>query len=127
MKYVAICKLEDIPSLGARQVRRRDGVQIAVFRTAKDRVFALLDRCPHKGGPLSEGIVYGDSVSCPLHSMSFDLASGCAHPPDEGCTPHFPVKVEEGIVYLAPHAPIETAEPVDKPTEKAESSAKAAS
>lgn len=107
MNYVAICKLEDIPRLGARQIRRRDGVQIAVFRNAEDRVFALLDRCPHKGGPLSEGIVFGEYVTCPLHNLTLGLNSGCAQPPDEGCTPRFPVKVEEGVVYLAAHAVID--------------------
>jgi len=57
-----ICKLEDIPVLGARRVTRAQGLEVAVFRTATDEVFALLDRCPHKGGPLSQGIVFGKSV-----------------------------------------------------------------
>ncbi|MDQ2694816.1 MAG: nitrite reductase small subunit NirD [Pseudomonadota bacterium] len=108
MNYVAVCRLEDIPRLGARQVRRKDGMQIALFRNAEDRVFALLDRCPHRGGPLSQGIVFGDRVACPLHNWTIELDSGCAQAPDVGCTPRFPVKVEEGVVYLAPHAPVET-------------------
>jgi nitrite reductase (NADH) small subunit len=60
----------------------------------------LLDRCPHKGGPLSQGIVFGTSVACPLHNWTIGLDSGCAKEPDEGCTPRFAVKVEGGLVSL---------------------------
>ncbi len=87
-----VCALDDIPRLGARRVRRADGVDIAVFRTADDRVFALLDRCPHKGGPLSQGIVFGDRVACPLHNWTIELSSGQAVAPDEGCTNRFAVE-----------------------------------
>ena len=97
-----VCRLSEIPVLGARVVERAghaDG-NVAVFRTADDRVFAVLDRCPHKGGPLSQGIVFGDRVACPLHNWSIELASGCAVAPDVGCARRFPVKVEAGIVYV---------------------------
>ena len=60
-----ICRVEDIPVMGARRVARKQGPAIAIFRTQGDKVFALLDKCPHKGGPLSQGIVYGESVACP--------------------------------------------------------------
>ena len=66
IEWKAICRVDEIPVLGARRVRREHGADVAVFRTADDRVFALLDRCPHKGGPLSQGIVFGTSVACPL-------------------------------------------------------------
>ncbi len=99
-----ICALDDIPPLGARRVRRADGVEIAIFRAAGDRVFALLDRCPHKGGPLSQGIVFGDKVACPLHNWTLDLATGQAVAPDQGCTNRFAVKVENGRVLLDPRA-----------------------
>ena len=95
-----ICKLEDIPVLGARRVTRAQGLEVAVFRTATDEVFALLDRCPHKGGPLSQGIVFGKSVACPLHNWTIGLCDGQASAPDEGCTPRFSVKVENGQVFL---------------------------
>ena len=95
-----ICKLEDIPVLGARRVTRAQGLEVAVFRTATDEVFALLDRCPHKGGPLSQGIVFGKSVACPLHNWTIGLCDGQAQAPDEGCTPRFQVKLEGGSVYL---------------------------
>ena len=98
--WTAICRLDDILPLGARRVARPQGVAVAVFRTADERVFALLDRCPHKGGPLSQGIVLGDSVACPLHNWTIGLADGCARSPDEGCTPAFACKLEGGQVFL---------------------------
>jgi nitrite reductase (NADH) small subunit len=98
--WKTICKVEDIPRLGARRVVRTHGGEVAVFRNAEDKVFALLDRCPHKGGPLSQGIVFGESVACPLHNWTIGLDSGCAKAPDEGCTPRFSVKVENGLVSL---------------------------
>jgi nitrite reductase (NADH) small subunit len=95
-----ICRVEDIPVLGARRVARDGAVAVAVFRNAEDKVFALLDQCPHKGGPLSQGIVFGDSVACPLHNWTIGLADGCAKAPDQGCTERFACKVEDGQVFL---------------------------
>jgi nitrite reductase (NADH) small subunit len=98
--WTEIARLDDIPRLGAR-VLRTDTMDIAVFRTATDQVFALKDSCPHRGGPLSQGIVHGGTVTCPLHNWKIDLASGEALGPDQGCTHRYPVKVENGAVYLA--------------------------
>jgi nitrite reductase (NADH) small subunit len=98
--WTAICRLDDIPPLGSRRVARERGAAVAVFRTATDRVFALLDRCPHKGGPLSQGIVFGESVACPLHNWSIGLCDGVAAAPDEGCTPKFSVQIVDGVVHL---------------------------
>ena len=95
-----VCLVSDIPSLGARRVQRAQGLPVALFRTADDRVFALLDRCPHKGGPLSQGIVFGDAVACPLHNWTIALADGSARAPDEGCTPVFACRVQDGQVWL---------------------------
>jgi nitrite reductase (NADH) small subunit len=95
-----ICTVNDIPVLGSRRVERAQGVAVAVFRNSADEVFALLDRCPHKGGPLSQGIVYGTQVACPLHNWNIGLDDGCAKAPDVGCTPKFSVKVEAGEVFL---------------------------
>ena len=86
--------------LGARRVARPVGVDVAVFRNAENQVFALLDRCPHKGGPLSQGIVFGESVACPLHNWTIGLADGCAKAPDAGCTQRFAVKLDGGQVFL---------------------------
>ncbi|OUM01256.1 nitrite reductase small subunit NirD [Variovorax sp. JS1663] len=99
-EWKAICRVDDIPVLGARRVARPAGLEVAVFRNAEDQVFALLDRCPHKGGPLSQGIVFGTSVACPLHNWSIGLDDGCAKAPDDGCTPRFAVKVLDGVVHL---------------------------
>jgi nitrite reductase (NADH) small subunit len=100
--WTVICKVEDIPVLGSRRVARPVGMDVAVFRNGQGQVFALLDRCPHKGGPLSQGIVFGNSVACPLHNWTIGLADGCANAPDEGCAPKFACKVEGGQVLLDP-------------------------
>ena len=101
--FTAICALADIPALGARIVERPGHPEgnVAVFRTADDRAFAVRDRCPHQGGPLSQGIVFGERVACPLHNWTIELATGCATPPDEGCARSFPVRIERGVVYVA--------------------------
>ena len=99
-EWIVICAVNDIPRLGSRRVARSGSADVAIFRTADDRVFALLDRCPHKGGPLSQGIVFGDGVACPLHNWTIGLADGCARAPDAGCTPKFSLRVEDGQVQL---------------------------
>ena len=98
--WVEIGRLEDIPRQGSRVVRTAAG-DIAVFRTAGDEVFALQDRCPHKGGPLSQGLVHDRRVTCPLHNWVLELESGQAVAPDVGCARTYPVRLEEGVVYLA--------------------------
>jgi len=98
-KWIQIGALTDIPVLGSRVVKTAAG-NIAVFRTADDEVFALDDRCPHKGGPLSQGIVHNKRVTCPLHNFVIDLKSGVAVAPDEGCTRAHPAKVENNVVWL---------------------------
>jgi nitrite reductase (NADH) small subunit len=102
IEWKQICRVDDIPVLGSRRVQRAKGMDVALFRNDKDEVFALLDRCPHKGGPLSQGIVFGTSVACPLHNWTIGLATGCANAPDEGSTPAFSVQVKDGVVYLNP-------------------------
>ncbi len=99
-EWKKICLVQDIPVLGSRRVQRAKGMDVAVFRNDQDQVFALLDRCPHKGGPLSQGIVFGTSVACPLHNWTIGLATGCAKEPDEGCTQAFRVQVIDGVVQL---------------------------
>ena len=98
--WIEIAALEDIPRLGSRVVKT-DTMNVAVFRTRDDQVFAIRDACPHKQGPLSQGIVSGTTVTCPLHNWKIDLESGCALGPDEGCTNTFNAKVENGKVYLS--------------------------
>ncbi len=98
--WKTICRVDDIPVLGARRVAREQATAVAVFRNSEDKVFALLDKCPHKGGPLSQGIVFGESVACPLHNWTIGLDDGCAKSPDAGCTTKFSVKVTDGVVHL---------------------------
>lgn len=97
--WIDIGKLEDIPARGARVVKTAKGC-VAVFRTADDQVFALEDRCPHKGGPLSQGIVHGHSVTCPLHNMVIDLPSGEAQGADKGSVKTIPVKTQSGRLLM---------------------------
>ena len=98
--WIDVCAVDDIPVLGARVVRGDTHPDIAVFRNGEDKVFALLDRCPHKGGPLSQGIVFGERVACPLHNWSIGLVDGCVTAPDVGCTKTYRVRVDGGRVYL---------------------------
>lgn len=98
--WKTICPIDDIPVLGSRRVARPRGAAVALFRDGAGGVYALLDRCPHKGGPLSQGIVFGQSVACPLHNWTISLADGRAQAPDEGGTPTFQVRLDNGQVQL---------------------------
>ncbi len=100
MNWIEVGSLADIPRLGARVVKTAQG-DIAVFRTADDEVFALRDACPHRGGPLSQGIVYGRKVTCPLHGWNIELDCGKAVAPDEGCAQSYAVKIEGEKVHLS--------------------------
>ena len=102
-KWIHIGTLSDIPRRGARCVASPLG-RIAVFRTADDRVFAMEDRCPHKGGPLSQGIVHGASVTCPLHNWVISLETGKAQCADEGAVRVVPVMVEGETLLIAPES-----------------------
>lgn len=99
MDWILIGTLDDIPQLGARTVETPSG-QVAVFRTGEDEVFALVNRCPHRGGPLSEGIVSGRKVACPLHNWVIDLNTGEADAPDEGCTDKLPIRMDGRAIWL---------------------------
>jgi nitrite reductase (NADH) small subunit len=100
VEWIEVGSLSDIPQLGARVVNTVEG-DIAVFRTDKDEVFALRDKCPHKGGPLSQGIVHGKRVSCPLHDWKIKLDTGIAVAPDEGCAASFPVRMDGETIFLS--------------------------
>lgn len=98
--WIEIGPVEDIPRQGSRVVRTAAG-DIALFRTVEGEVFALQDKCPHKGGPLSQGIVFGKRVACPLHDWKIALDTGIAVAPDEGCATRYPVRVNDGKVSLS--------------------------
>jgi nitrite reductase (NADH) small subunit len=99
-EWLDIGWLQEIPVRGSRTIPVEGGDEIAVFRTGDDKVFALVNRCPHKGGPLSQGIVHGHSVACPLHNWNIALATGEAQGGDKGCTPTIPAKVSGGRVLI---------------------------
>lgn len=98
-QWIDIAALSDIPRRGARALRTPQGC-VAVFRTQDDRVFALDDRCPHRGGPLSDGIVHGHAVTCPLHAWTLSLETGLAQGADAGAVATYPARVEAGRVLL---------------------------
>ncbi len=97
--WIDIAALEDIPARGARVVKTAQGC-IAIFRTHDDRVFALDDACPHKNGALSEGIVHGAAVTCPLHNWVINLETGMAEGADEGQVATYRIKVDNGRILL---------------------------
>ncbi|MDP2334396.1 MAG: nitrite reductase small subunit NirD [Reyranella sp.] len=108
MKWVEIGTLGDIPIRGARCVNTPEG-RIAVFRTAEGQVFAIEDRCPHKDGPLSQGIVHGTAVTCPLHNWVISLETGKAQGADEGTVRTVPAKIEGERLFIALGAVVEKA------------------
>ncbi len=98
--WLEVCTVNAIPQRGARVVKTGAGC-VAVFRTIDDEVFALDDECPHKKGPLSQGIVHGKSVTCPLHNWVIAFESGEAQGADEGRVQTRAVRVVEGMVQLS--------------------------
>lgn len=98
--WIEIGHVDEIPYLGSRVIKT-SGADIAVFKTSTGEVFALEDKCPHKGGPLSQGIVHGRSVSCPLHNWNISLEDGEALGPDSGCAHVISVQIDKGRIYLA--------------------------
>jgi nitrite reductase (NADH) small subunit len=109
-EWLDLGPVNQIPPRGARTVPVLGGTEIAVFRTGDNRIYALENRCPHKGGPLSQGIVHGDRVACPLHNWTISLATGEAQKPDIGCTPTIPVRVVSGRILIARAAVVKQAE-----------------
>jgi len=99
MTWTLVGSIDDIPVRGARCVKN-GGTTVAVFRTADDKIFALEDKCPHKNGHLSQGIVHGNCVTCPLHNWVISLETGHAQGADEGRTPAYPVRLDGRNIYL---------------------------
>jgi nitrite reductase (NADH) small subunit len=108
VKWIEVGSLDDVPVRGSRRIAVPGGA-IAVFRTADDRVFALDDKCPHLGGPLSQGIVHDAGVTCPLHNWVIDLESGRARGADEGCVRTVPVRNEGGRILIGLKAAMQAA------------------
>jgi len=101
VNWIDVGRIDEVPARGARTVRTPLG-EVAIFRTGEGEVFALMNRCPHANGPLSEGIVHDRHVTCPLHGRVISLATGRMRDPDTGCTPTLPIQVgEDGTIRLA--------------------------
>lgn len=98
--WVSVGNLNDIPRRGARCITSGEQ-KIAIFRTADDRIFALEDKCPHKNGPLSQGIVHDGCVTCPLHNWVISLETGLAQGTDEGQSLSFPTRVDGDDVFIS--------------------------
>ena len=97
--WLDVGSVTEVPYRGSRLVATARG-NIAIFKAFDGRIFALWDKCPHKGGPLSQGIVNGHSVTCPLHNWVIGLENGEVQGPDGGCARKVPVKVDAGRIYL---------------------------
>ena len=98
-RVVDVGAIAEVPLRGARLVKTADGC-IAIFRTSENEAYALDDKCPHKGGPLSQGIVHGKSVTCPLHNWVISLETGTAEGADSGKTPTYKLAVKDGRMLL---------------------------
>lgn len=97
--WVDVCALDDIPMRGSRRLQMFE-TEVAVFRTQAGNVYAIENKCPHKQGPLSEGIVHDNGVTCPLHSWVIDLSTGQARGADEGCVNTYEVELKNGRVFV---------------------------
>ncbi|MDQ1363168.1 MAG: nitrite reductase small subunit [Pseudomonadota bacterium] len=97
--WIEVGTVQDIPKLGARVVQAPQG-DIAIFRNAQDEIFALADKCPHKGGPLSQGLVHGKTVTCPMHNWKISMENGEAVAPDHGCSRVYAVKLDGEKIFL---------------------------
>ena len=98
--WIEVGTIEDIPSLGSRVIEGPEG-DIAIFRNSKDEIFALRDSCPHKQGPLSQGIVHDKTVTCPLHNWKIELDTGNVKAPDEGCAGKYDIKTEANKIFIS--------------------------
>jgi len=99
-KWLDIGPVDQLPALGGRTLPVLGGEEIALFRTANGEVYALFNKCPHKQGPLSQGIVHDTTVTCPLHGWRISLITGRAQGDDEGCVPTIPVKIDAGRIFI---------------------------
>jgi nitrite reductase (NADH) small subunit len=99
-EWLDVGPVDQLTALGARTLLVQGGEEIAIFRTRNGGVYALVNKCPHKQGPLSQGIVHDTSVTCPLHNWRISLVTGEALGDDVGCVPTIPVKIDGGRILL---------------------------
>ena len=99
-KWVKICAEDELTSKGVLSARVQE-IDVAVFRLADGRLFALEDRCPHRGARLSAGVIYEtDKVACLDHGWGIRLTDGGVEEPERGCVRTFALKVEGGDVLV---------------------------
>ena len=75
MRELKLCALSTIPPGEGRNFDAL-GARIAVFRARSGGVFAVQASCPHRGGPLADGLLGGTTLICPLHAWKFDVSTG---------------------------------------------------
>lgn len=99
-RWMRVTDCRNIPPREGRAVRV-GGREVAIFNLG-DRFLAIKNRCPHKGGPLADGIVCGAKVVCPLHAWSVNLECGSVGQPGDSraCVQTFPTRIENGVVLL---------------------------
>jgi len=95
-----IADLKDLPKQGAKSYTIGDR-SIGIFRTFHNQIFAIHDQCPHKQGPLSEGLIHGKYVTCPLHDWTIDLQSGSCQSPDEGQVACYPLLIDGDEIWIS--------------------------
>lgn len=98
-QLVKVAHVDEIPYQVGKEVSV-DNIEIAIFRLSSGKFKAVENRCPHKQGPLSEGIVSGEFVFCPLHDWKIDLTSGDVQKPDDGCVQTYSVEVMNNEVFI---------------------------
>lgn len=96
---IKIMSAADLPVQIGKEVRIKDTF-IALFRLANGDIRAVENRCPHKNGPLAEGIVSGEFVFCPLHDWKISLQTGEVQKPDDGCIQTYEVQIIDGDIYI---------------------------
>lgn len=97
--WYKITSINEIPKMGSRVVQINE-TEIAIFKTNKNEIFALNNQCPHQQGKLSEGLIHGDVVTCPLHNTDISLENGKALGENYGCTNKYETKIDNDFVYL---------------------------
>ncbi|MFW7381538.1 MAG: nitrite reductase small subunit NirD [Oligoflexus sp.] len=98
--WYLIGTIHDIPRQGAQLLQFGDR-QLGIFRTYQDEFYAINAQCPHAGGPLTEGLIHGHYVSCPLHDWTINLKTGICQAPDEGQVSCYPLLIDGEDIWIA--------------------------
>lgn len=99
MSKIEISSVEQLPEKLGKCVKVRD-MELALFRSSSGQIYALENRCPHKGGDLSQGIVSGEFVFCPLHDWKICMKDGKVQEPDHGCVKTYKVEMNDDKLFI---------------------------